>query len=172
MYSSVIFWRAMSTVDQSATRRRLCFLNRDFVCAGCVSLPCASLLLPLRRFFAGFYFPVEQYIAGGSRAEATCSIYIWTVEGHLVTRLEGPQVIFFFLFFSCVLDGVRVEGGREGGRETLPHKNVPSSLSLCVGRYPFVFIESKRWTQHGCHRADSARPPRRHERDRVYLPSL
>ena len=34
----------------------------------------------------------EQYIAGGSRAEATCSIYIWTVEGHLVTRLEGPQV--------------------------------------------------------------------------------
>lgn len=33
-----------------------------------------------------------QYIAGGSRAEATCNIYIWTVGGHLVTRLEGPQV--------------------------------------------------------------------------------
>ncbi len=34
----------------------------------------------------------EQYIAGGSRAEAACSIYIWTVEGHLVTRLEGPNL--------------------------------------------------------------------------------
>ena len=34
----------------------------------------------------------EQYIAGGSRAEGACIIYIWTVEGHLVTRLEGPNL--------------------------------------------------------------------------------
>ncbi|CAM9414108.1 unnamed protein product, partial [Hapterophycus canaliculatus] len=34
----------------------------------------------------------SEYIAGGSRAEAACSIYIWTVEGHLVTRLEGPNL--------------------------------------------------------------------------------
>lgn len=33
-----------------------------------------------------------QYIAGGSRAEGACIIYIWTVEGHLVTRLEGPNL--------------------------------------------------------------------------------
>ncbi|CAN0372543.1 unnamed protein product, partial [Ectocarpus sp. 13 AM-2016] len=33
-----------------------------------------------------------QYIAGGSRAEGTCSIYLWTIEGHLVTRLEGPNL--------------------------------------------------------------------------------
>lgn len=34
----------------------------------------------------------EQYIAGGSRAEGVCIIYIWTVEGHLVTRLDGPNL--------------------------------------------------------------------------------
>ncbi|CAN0025986.1 unnamed protein product, partial [Ectocarpus sp. 12 AP-2014] len=34
----------------------------------------------------------SEYIAGGSRAEGTCSIYLWTIEGHLVTRLEGPNL--------------------------------------------------------------------------------
>eukprot|EP00752_Nemacystus_decipiens_P018367 g16476.t2 len=34
----------------------------------------------------------SEYIAGGSRAEGACIIYIWTIEGHLVTRLEGPNL--------------------------------------------------------------------------------
>lgn len=126
----------MSTVDQPATRTTVdvCASWTGILSVRGVSLPWASLLLPLRFSLLGFIFLLEQYIAGGSRAEATCSIYIWTVEGHLVTRLEGPQVMRAFLF-CCVLDGVRGGGrGREGGRPcpTKMFHRVSLSASACT----------------------------------------
>ena len=61
------------------------------VAAGWLHVPIHSCRLVVRTAGA-LCLACEQYIAGGSRAEAACSIYIWTVEGHLVTRLEGPNL--------------------------------------------------------------------------------
>ncbi|CAM9694588.1 unnamed protein product [Ascophyllum nodosum] len=58
----------------------------------------------------------SEYVAGGSKAEAACSIYIWGIGGHLVTRLEGPQVGLRSLarhpvrpFLAAALDNGKVQ---------------------------------------------------------------